>query len=297
MCFYFVCTYHVMKGDPVIIWLCTGIFYQRLLLLVKPGTLLIFFIADDLNTDFSRNTPQTGELSQYCNNECIAPLCKHNVSTVEYTYESVSNGTRSHNDHILVTSNLEWFIVKYVVVDHINNSSDNLPVIAEFLVSYEYLCTSKPAPKPKVAWYTADLGDINKYEACIDTHLDGVLGNHNNSAIECRNLNCKDKEHIFQFEQLHNELLTACLQSPWTMLPSSGGAAFVKPGQCVNHQPVPGYNEFVKNQRETAMFWHWLWKEMLSKWLTRMKVSFDQQEWLKLLLKVIIVTCGEKEDD
>ncbi len=66
------------------------------------------------------------------------------VSTVEYTYESVYNGTRSHIDHILVTSNLELFTVKYDVVDHINNSSDYLPVIAEFPASNEYLCTCKP---------------------------------------------------------------------------------------------------------------------------------------------------------
>ncbi len=65
------------------------------------------FIAGDLNTDFSRNTPQTWEFSQFCNNECIVPLCKDNVSTVEYTYKSVCNGTRSHIDHIIITSNLE----------------------------------------------------------------------------------------------------------------------------------------------------------------------------------------------
>ncbi len=65
------------------------------------------YMGGDLNTDFSRNTPQTWELSQFCNNECNVQLCKHNVSTVEYTYESVSNGTRFHIDHVLVTSNLE----------------------------------------------------------------------------------------------------------------------------------------------------------------------------------------------
>ncbi len=220
------------------------------------------FIAGDLNTDFSRNTPQTWELYQFCINECIVPLCKHNVSTVKYTYESVYNGTRSHIDHKPVTSNLVQFIVKYDVLDDINNSFDHLPVIDEFSVSCEYLCTSKPAPRPKVVWYKANLGDINKYKACIDTHLDGVLGNHNNSAVECRNLNCKDKEHKFQFEQLHNELITACLQSEWTTLPSSRGSAFVNPGQHVKHQPVPGYNEFVMNQRERAMLWYWLWKDM-----------------------------------
>ncbi len=147
------------------------------------------------------------------------------------------------------------------MVDHINNSSDHLPFIAEFSVSCEYLCTSKTAPKPTVAWYKADLGDINKYKACIDTNLHGVLGNHNNSAVECQNLNCKDKEHIFHLEQLHNELITAWLQSAWTTLPSSGCSAFVNPGQHVNHQPVPGYNECAKNQLETEMLWHWLWKD------------------------------------
>lgn len=38
-------------------------FYQRSLLSVNPGTLFIFFITGDLNTSFSRNTPQTCELS------------------------------------------------------------------------------------------------------------------------------------------------------------------------------------------------------------------------------------------
>ncbi len=47
------------------------------------------FIVGNLNTDFSRNTPQRWELSEFCNNECIVLLCKQNVSTVEYTYESV----------------------------------------------------------------------------------------------------------------------------------------------------------------------------------------------------------------
>ncbi len=35
---------------------------------------------------------------------------------------------------------------------------------------------------------------------------------------------------------------------------------------------------------------------MLSKWLKGMKISSDQQEWLKLLLRMIIVTCGENAD-
>ncbi len=65
-----------------------------------------------------KNNPQTWELSQFCNNECSVPLCKHSVSTVEYTYASVCNGTRCHIDHIFVTSNLEQFIVKYDVVDN-----------------------------------------------------------------------------------------------------------------------------------------------------------------------------------
>ncbi len=88
--------------------------------------------------------------------------------------------------------------------------------------------------KDKIPWYKADLGDINKYKSCIDTNLHGVIRNYNNSAVECRSLNCKDKEHIFQLEQLHDELITACLQTAWTMLPSSGGSAFVNPGQHVN---------------------------------------------------------------
>ncbi len=81
---------------------------------------------------------------------------------------------------------------------------------------------------------------------------------------------------------------------------------------------MPGYNEFVKNQREIAMLWHWLWKDngkprngyyaemrrstrpqfhYAVKMLKGMLVSSDQQECLKLLLRVIIVTCGGKADE
>ena len=220
------------------------------------------FIVGDFNTDFIRNSPQTRELSQFCVSENVYPLCKSNVSHVEYTYESVSNGARSHIDHVIVTENLNEYVNKYYTVDNIDNSSDHLPVIAEFVFTCEYLCTKKVSSTPRIAWYKASLGDLDKYKSCLDTNLDGF---NVPTVATCTKINCCDKKHLQEIEDMHNRVIETCLNAAWSTLPSGGGKQTAPGGGSrdpAGRRPLPGFNEFVKERKDGALFWHWLWKDM-----------------------------------
>lgn len=213
-------------------------------------------LAGDLNTDLCRNSPQTRELLQFCDNENLVPLVKNALSNIVYTYEHKGTGSRSLIDHIIVSKNLEQFLHQYYTVDSIDNTSDHLPVVAEFNFNCKYLATERAKSEKRVAWYKASLGDIKKYKNCLDCYLDCIEVGH---VVECKNINCNDKTHIAQIQTLHNDIIDACLQAAWTSVPSGGGHGDSSTSQ---RKSMPGFSEYVKEKRDVSLYWHWLWKEM-----------------------------------
>lgn len=232
--------------------------------LCKEKDCAYFYIAGDFNTDFNRDTPQTRELVNFCNVENCIPVINLNVSNIDYTYESTSNGARSLIDHVIVSKNLCDVVHRYYTIDSIDNTSDHLPVLCEFIINCEYMAMKKMnVTQNKIAWYKANLHDIKQYKDNLDIKLDDI---ESVDVFKCENVKCTDKSHQEQLETLHECIVEACLEAARETLPSSGGCN----AQSLDHnsqvekpkvQPLPGFTDFIKEKKETALFWHWAWKD------------------------------------
>ena len=72
-----------------------------------------------------------------------------------------------------------------------------------------------------------------------------------NCITECRNVHCRDKDHVVEAIDLHMCTFLGCINdSVKDCLPQTSGR---------NKKSIPGRNDDVKPFREEAMFWHSLW--------------------------------------
>ena len=72
------------------------------------------------------------------------------------------------------------------------------------------------------------------------------------NALECNNSNCK--VNLTDINTFHNNILNSCLVSGQKVLPVTGQKSSNK------QKAKAGWNEYVKDKREVALFWHETWK-------------------------------------
>lgn len=114
-------------------------------------------IGGDFNTSFDRQSPQSAELKNFCNNEDIFPCCKHLKSRIKYTYECVHNGARTEIDHMLVSNCMKDCVNEYLTFDDVDNQSDHLVVYLELSISCDYLSLNSRKNQSKPNWYKATI--------------------------------------------------------------------------------------------------------------------------------------------
>ena len=208
-------------------------------------------LCGDFNTDFNRQTPQVEELTQFCLQESITPCVKLQCSNIEYTFECKRTGNRSIIDHVLLSDNMSELVHSYNTIDNIDNQSDHIAVIAELGLQCQYMKTDSIKAEPRIAWYKADLYDIDKYKQCLDNELDYI--NVSNDVIDCQNTQCTS--HFKQLEQFHDDIIQACLTAAKHVLPSTGASK----SNNGTKTPIPGWNEHVAVKKGIALDWHWRW--------------------------------------
>ena len=207
-------------------------------------------VMGDLNTDFTRDTPQKAEINHFCQVEMLHPCVYSSVSNVEYTFEN-SAGARSLIDHCIISHNLMDSLKCFNDYDTINNSSDHLPIFAQFKIKCSYVkAESRPSVK-SVSWYKATIDDVNKYKECIDNSLKNVVLPED--ALSCNDLECT--LHRSTLEELYYTLIyDVCVKSGYEALPKRGqGKTYVR--------AVPGWSEYVAHKKDLALRYHWLWKD------------------------------------
>ena len=100
-------------------------------------------IAGDFNVDFSRDTPQTKELTYFCEIESLTICDALPISNIMHTFECKKTGCKSFLDHILITNSMKDFITKCYTYDTIDNNSDHIAVISEINICPEYFTTEQ----------------------------------------------------------------------------------------------------------------------------------------------------------
>ena len=70
--------------------------------------------------------------------------------------------------------------------------------------------------------------------------------------FECRNVDCT--EHLEQIQHLHDNVIAACLVAGQQAVPHTGGTEARK------SNTKPGWNEYCREKKDLALFWHEKWK-------------------------------------
>ena len=206
------------------------------------------FIAGDFNTDMSRKSMFVDELKHFCNNELFTLCSNLDISSVDYTFESMANRSRSLIDHMLISNNCKDVVSAHFTIDDIENASDHLAVGTHVNIDCEYFNNSAEVNNVKrTAWYKANINDINLYKIELDNLLEKI--SLSNDCVMCRNFWCH--EHTQEIEQLYKEIVNACTSAS-KVIPSTGK------GSC--KQAVPGWKQYCESERKVAMYWHNAWK-------------------------------------
>ena len=202
----------------------------------------------DLNADFSRHTPHVNTVKLMLQTAHLISGIEHVLSTVKYTYESKSCGSRSLIDHLCVSDNVFHTMTAYHTVQSVDNNSDHDLLICSLDVADVKNCMKEHKVfKARPAWYKATSENISSYMESVNNMLQDISVPYN--VLNCRDLKCI--EHSNDIEAFYNDIIKSCLQSENLYIPLTGSNAV----KC-----IPGWNDHVKTKRLESLYFHELWK-------------------------------------
>ena len=114
--------------------------------------------------------------------------------------------------------------------------------------------SNNAAPKnPRPSWKKASSDDKEIYKYVLEEKLNSII--IPTQISECSDLHCKDPVHLEAVDWLATEILESVQSSAELSLPCP------KAGSGENKRKItPGFNQKVKPHRDTAFFWHSIWK-------------------------------------
>ena len=211
--------------------------------------------AGDINADFRRNTRHCSTVMESVMETNLAVTWDRFHVDFTHTFEREGTTHVSTLDHFFVSENLMSNVIDAGVVHHLDNTSDHEPIFCTFTSITTLQCSAKPAPRqPRPSWQRATEGERESYVYLVDTRLRSVMVP--TQVSECRDVHCKDEVHIEALEWYTAEVLEAVQSAAETSLPCPrvGGGTH-------QHSKIsPGFSEKVKPFKETAYFWHSVWK-------------------------------------
>ena len=99
-----------------------------------------YIVGGDLNTDLTRNSPQSDALNTFLSSECLScpALNERFAHLVDYTYSNSDGTITSTIDHIMVSNSLFDFITLYETICSIDNLSDHVALVCNLSIPLEY---------------------------------------------------------------------------------------------------------------------------------------------------------------
>ncbi len=205
-------------------------------------------IGGDLNTDLSRpQSAHTECIRLMCSREDMKCVFDHTNCSIDYTYESMSNASRSCIDQFIVSESLFHSVEHCCVTHDGDNLSDHSVVSLQLAIEVTHN-TINVCNFNKLLWRKASHSQLNTYQSNLDTALSDVLLRDN--VVQCNDMFCH--AHHADIQMYHDNIVKACLQAS-TCIPIS------KPGG--HRKCIPGWTEFVDEYKDKAIFWHKIWKE------------------------------------
>ena len=205
-------------------------------------------IGGDFNTDLLRDSSlHTRLLKEYNARENLRTVISEKQQ-IDYTYESKASGARSVIDHFIVSQNILDLIDYVDVVHDGDNLSDHSVLNIKLSLAVEYFVDSPCGMFTSVKWDKANIEDLNVYKSNLDRNLANIVIPWD--AVHCNDFFCC--KHSSDIQKFHDDLISICIQSSSNCIPST---------KYRNRTSVPGWNDYVKEHRDNAIFWHNIWKQ------------------------------------
>ena len=209
-------------------------------------------IGGDFNADLSRaHSKNTQILQQFVSKETLKFGSSFSFATCDYTFESKATGCHSNVDHFLISENLQQSLSKYFVTHEGDNLSDHslLSLQLNTESDVKYIESKGISHSTKPLWTKASSEQIELYKLALDNNLTDI--DIPWDALQCYNIKCASSTHLQKISQFHNDIVAACLKASDKYIPNSIASLGSK----------PGWQEYVQPYKETAIFWHNLWKD------------------------------------
>ena len=219
--------------------------------IIASNTDALVVFGGDFNVDFTRDWPNTRVLADFCQRFNLCSVNTHSSNTIDYTYNF--NMQYFHVlDHILVSELLYNEAVCSAEVCHdIDNTSDHDPVRVNLRIDCNVYNVYGRNFVPRIAWHKATPDDLAAYSNSLRDML-AVLSIPSD-VISCHDTHCTNAEHIIQLQAYYRALCLSLTTVADRTLPHTSKKAAA--GR------IPGWNEYVKNARESSLFWHDIWTQ------------------------------------
>jgi hypothetical protein len=173
---------------------------------------------------------------------------------VDFTCVSEVGGiTRiSTIDHIMYSEGLASALSDAGVIHLVDNRSDHSPIFTVFdSISVQQEVTKIEENIPKPSWKRASIKEKTTYSNELEKKLSAI--NIPASITDCRDLQCKNHEHMEEADKLMEKVLYTVQEVAEKCLPCPKA-------QKEKVKVLAGWNESVKPLRDIAYFWHQVWQ-------------------------------------
>ena len=207
----------------------------------------------DINSDFSRNTTHTKVVKEAVEDSGL--LVCWDTFPVDFTctYEREGTSFTSILDHMFMSEHLAANVMDAGVIHHHENSSDHEPVYSVLSsLTLSPSLSREVASEPRPSWKKASLEEKQMHQFVLDRKLEAIVVPTQIS--ECEDLHCKLEEHIEAVDWFTTEVMEAIQSAGEETLPCPGS----EKNKC--RRSTPGFNEHVKQFKESSLFWSQVWK-------------------------------------
>ena len=168
------------------------------------------------------------------------------------THEMLGQTFSSTLDHFAWSEQLGGSVVDGGVLHLPDNHSDHCPIYCTLdLASIQHEVSVPTAPKPRPSWRKATDQQKEEYKFWLEDRLAGITVPV--SVFSCKNVHCQDTGHRDDLDKFTLDVLETIQTVAEEVLPvptPSNRAPSIR----------PGWLDEVKQYKETAYFWHQVWR-------------------------------------
>ena len=152
------------------------------------------------------------------------------------------------------SQNLDDAVIDAGVIHHPDNKSDHSPVycVLDCINILHDVKNSEEETKPRPSWKKATTREKEAFRSSLEENLSELETPM--SLFSCRDVQCKDPDHIRDLENFSMELLETVQAVAEDSLPVPVSRSDKE------ERVVPGWREYVEPFKQQAYFWHQVWQ-------------------------------------